>query len=65
MGLGGFMGGYLFDLSGNYNWSYGFAAVAGAINLTILTLFYLRLRTKRDPPNLEPYGLASDKGVGS
>ncbi len=48
MGMGGFMGGYLFDLNGTYGWSYGFAAAAGVINLVILCLFWLRLRLQRD-----------------
>lgn len=48
MGLGGFMGGYLFDLTGAYDYSYGFAAAAGAINLAVLMLFFARARSKRD-----------------
>ncbi len=46
MGVGGFMGGYLFDATGAYGWSYGFAAVAGVINLTVLTLFWVRSRSQ-------------------
>jgi predicted MFS family arabinose efflux permease len=44
MGLGGFFGGYFYDLSGGYQWSYTFASIAGVINLCLLTLFYLRIR---------------------
>jgi MFS family permease len=44
MGLGGFFGGYFYDLSGDYQWSYTFASIAGVINLCLLTLFYLRIR---------------------
>jgi MFS family permease len=46
MGLGGFFGGYFFDLSGNYVWSYGFASAMGVINLIVLSLFYLRINSK-------------------
>lgn len=51
MGLGGFFGGYFFDLRGDYGWSYGFAAVMGVINLIILSLFYTRAKgaAKREP----------------
>jgi MFS family permease len=44
MGLGGFLGGLFYDLSGDYVWSFSFAAAAGIINLGILSLFYLRVR---------------------
>jgi MFS family permease len=46
MGLGGFLGGYLFDWAGSYRASFAVAAGAGVINLCILTLLYLRLRSK-------------------
>jgi MFS family permease len=46
MGLGGFLGGYLFDWAGSYRVSFAVAAGAGVINLCILTLLYLRLRSK-------------------
>ena len=45
MGLGAFAGGLLFDLSGNYFASFALAAIAGVINLSILsTFFFLYLR---------------------
>lgn len=44
MGVGGFLGGYLFDTTGNYAWSYGFASAAGVINLVLLAAFLLRVR---------------------
>ncbi|MCG8369496.1 MAG: MFS transporter, partial [Proteobacteria bacterium] len=47
MGFGGFQGGFLFDLTGTYTWSFSAAAVAGVINLTILTAFYLRIQRRR------------------
>jgi len=47
MGLGGFLGGYFYDLSGDYELSYTFASIAGVINLCLLTLFYLRIRSAK------------------
>jgi len=44
MGAGGFMGGYLFDMTGNYDAAFIGAMVVGFINLAILTLFALRIR---------------------
>ena len=47
MGMGGFLGGYFFDVSGSYTWSYGFAAAAGVVNLVVLSLFWTRLQAAR------------------
>ena len=47
MGLGGYLGGLLFDLRGNYEWSFAFAMIVGWINLIILTLFVLYTRRQR------------------
>ncbi|MAW45119.1 MAG: MFS transporter [Gammaproteobacteria bacterium TMED243] len=44
MGAGGFMGGYLFDLTGNYDAAFIGAMIVGFINLAILILFALRIR---------------------
>ena len=44
MGAGGFMGGYLFDLTGNYDAAFIGAMIVGFINLAILTLFAMRIR---------------------
>ena len=44
MGAGGFMGGYLFDLTGSYDTSFIAAMVVGCINLGILILFAARIR---------------------
>ena len=46
MGAGGFMGGYLFDLTGNYDLSFIGAMVVGCINVAILMLFALRIRNR-------------------
>jgi MFS family permease len=47
MGIGGWQGGLLFDLTGNYTWSYTAAGLAGAINLAVLSAFLLHLRRAR------------------
>lgn len=47
MGFGGFQGGLLYDVTGTYTWSFAAAALAGVINLSILTAFYLRIQRKR------------------
>jgi MFS family permease len=49
MGLGGFFGGKLFDIYGNYDWSFTFASLMGVLNLIILTAFFFRIRLKRIP----------------
>ncbi len=49
MGMGGFIGGIMYDTYSNYVWSFGFASIMGTINLLILSLFYLRIRSKRKP----------------
>jgi MFS family permease len=48
MGMGGFLGGYLFDAQGNYFTSFAFAGFLGVINLIILTCFLLRIRAARN-----------------
>ena len=44
MGLGGFLGGYFFDIYGNYNLAFTFAGLSGVINLIILSFFFLYIR---------------------
>jgi MFS family permease len=46
MGLGGWHGGYIYDLTGNYFWSYNSGSIAGIVNLIILFLFYLHIERK-------------------
>jgi MFS family permease len=46
MGLGGFAGGLLYDMQGNYFWSYAFASLAGIVNVIILFAFYLRINAR-------------------
>ncbi len=45
MGMGGFFGGYFFDLYGDYFWSFAFASFMGAINLIILLRFLARINS--------------------
>ncbi|HEX7928253.1 MAG TPA: MFS transporter, partial [bacterium] len=46
MGLGGFLGGALFDWTGSYNTPFGMGAVVGTVNLVIVgsLMVYLRAR---------------------
>ncbi|MDP6429060.1 MAG: MFS transporter [Rhodospirillales bacterium] len=44
MGIGGWQGGAVFDLTGDYVWSFGIASIAGFINVGILMMFYLHIR---------------------
>ncbi len=52
MGLGGWQGGYIFDLTGDYFWSYRSGSIAGVINLIILFCFYQHLKKKNKPQNI-------------
>ena len=47
MGLGGFLGGYFFDIYGDYIWAFTFAGISGVINLFMLFLFTLYIRKKQ------------------
>ena len=46
MGLGGFLGGYFFDIYGDYNWAFAFSGITGIVNLFILTLFFVNIRKR-------------------
>ena len=46
MGLGGFLGGYLFDIYGDYTWAFTIAGISGFINLIVLSFFFLQIRRK-------------------
>jgi len=48
MGLGGFLGGYFFDIYGDYSWAYTFAGITGVVNLFILTLFFMNIRKREN-----------------
>ena len=47
MGMGGFFGGYFFDLYGDYFWSFAFASFMGAINLLVLLRFLARINNRK------------------
>jgi hypothetical protein len=51
MGAGGFMGGLLFDITGNYHVSFIAAMAVGSINLMVLVLFSLRIRRQSSLPS--------------
>ena len=53
MGLGGFVGGYFFDLNGDYFWSFSFASIMGMINLLILLTFLKRINRHERASSLE------------
>jgi MFS family permease len=42
MGLGGYIGGALYDFTGEYTWSFAAASLAGTANLIILGMFHQR-----------------------
>ena len=44
MGIGGFVGGLLYDMTGGYGWSFAAASMAGMVNLAILATLFLRIR---------------------
>ncbi len=46
-GLGGWQGGYFFDVTGAYNWSYANAAFAGVANLVLISALWIATRQKR------------------
>ena len=45
-GLGGWQGGYFFDLTGDYSWTYAIAAIAGVINLVIVGALWLAVNRR-------------------
>jgi MFS family permease len=47
MGIGGFLGGALFDLSGNYMVPFGAGALAGTVNLMLIGWLHLRTERRR------------------
>ena len=48
MGLGGFLGGYFFDIYGDYNWAFAFSGITGIVNLFILALFFVNIRKRKN-----------------
>ena len=47
MGMGGFFGGYFYDLNGDYFWSFAFASFMGVINLLVLLRFLTRINNRK------------------
>jgi MFS family permease len=45
-GLGGWQGGHLFDLMGDYQWSFANAAIAGIINLVIVASLWFTINRR-------------------
>jgi MFS family permease len=48
MGLGGYQGGFFFDLTGNYTYSFVNAALAGVVNLIIIGSLVLYVKRKQE-----------------
>lgn len=46
-GLGGWQGGYFFDLTGAYSWSYANAVIAGAINLVVVGALWITVNRRQ------------------
>lgn len=49
MGLGGWQGGFLFDLTGSYTLPFALAAGAGGVNLIIVAALHFRMTRKQGP----------------
>jgi len=47
MGLGGYQGGFFFDLTGKYTFSFANAALAGVVNLIIVGSLVLYVTRKK------------------
>ena len=52
MGLGGYFGGLLFDIKGDYTWSFQFASAMGSVNIFILWQFHKRIKKQEQAPIL-------------
>ena len=45
-GIGGWQGGYFFDLTGGYGWTYANAVIAGVINLVIVGTLWITVNRR-------------------
>ncbi len=54
MGIGGWQGGFFFDLTGSYTVSFANAAIAGLVNLAILASLYFHIKSKSAPATIMP-----------
>jgi len=61
MGLGGYQGGYCFDLTGTYAASFGSAALAGVANLLVLAGLGLHLHSYRRARPHMPVTITADR----
>jgi MFS family permease len=57
MGLGGWQGGYFYDLTGTYTWSFAAAALAGIANLGIVGSLWLYLTRRQSGLQAQPAAL--------
>jgi len=48
MGLGAWQGGFMYDITGDYFWSFTIASIAGLINICILLLFTQHIRRAKN-----------------
>ena len=46
-GIGGYQGGFFFDLTGNYTLTYANAAIAGIVNLILVGALYITTNRRR------------------
>lgn len=46
-GIGGWQGGFFYDLTGFYTWSYANAAIAGVVNLIVIGALWITVRQRR------------------
>ncbi|MDA0241568.1 MAG: MFS transporter, partial [Proteobacteria bacterium] len=53
MGFGGWQGGAVFDITGNYTLSFANGSFAGIVNLLILAAFYFHIRDRSGPPAVQ------------
>jgi MFS family permease len=57
MGLGGWLGGFFYDLTGDYTWSFATAALAGMVNLVVVGNLWLYLTRRRSGLQAQPAAL--------
>jgi hypothetical protein len=48
-GLGGWQGGFFYDLTSNYTWSYAIAGISGFVNLAIIGALWWTVTRRMQP----------------
>jgi len=48
-GIGGWQGGFFYDVTGGYTWTYANAVIAGTINLVILGALWWKINRRNQP----------------